>query len=55
MSEEFGFYTTELILRPSCYMHSDLEPFEPVAANDSDRGNDDCEAFTLCSVSNYLR
>ena len=43
MSEEFDFYTTELILRPSCYMDDEPEKIEPVAANDSDYGLGDCE------------
>jgi len=38
---EFGLYTFEMALKPTCYMESDFEQYDAVAANDDDY--DDCE------------
>ncbi len=41
MEEDYDFYTTEMILRPTVYMDSVFEQSEVIAANDHDF--DDCE------------
>lgn len=41
MEVEFGLYTFEMALKPTCYMESGLEQYDAVAANDDDY--DDCE------------